>query len=139
MEERRSAENAALRELVDALKDFIAARDALWSLGFFDRLFRFSRCVAMLNRYDAARERVRNAIKAVWDAGGQERPAASECMDGPELSGDLPAQPPTRLISLEEFEMLMDRPAILKNRPQVPNGSGAAGSAGPRRNNLGGE
>lgn len=125
MEERRSAENAALRELVNALKDFIAARDALWSLGFFDRLFRFSRCIAMLNRYDAARERVRNAIIAVWEAGGPERPSESGQADGPEPSADRPAQPTVPLISLEEFEMLMDRPAILKKRPRVPSSSGA--------------
>lgn len=124
MEERRSAENAALRELVNALKDFIAARDALWSLGFFDRLFRFSRCVVMLNRYDAARERVRNAIHAVWEAAGPERVSAPEHAGGPEPSASLPPQPATPLISLEEFEMLMDRPAILKKRPQAQRGSG---------------
>ena len=112
--ERRADENKALRELVDALKDFIAARDALWSLGFFDRIFRFERCVGILNRYDAARNTVRNTVLAVKEATAAAREAA-----GTEAEpGDAAPRTPKPLVTLEEFEMLLGKPAILKKRPQ---------------------
>lgn len=112
--ERRSAENKALRELVDALKEFIAARDSLWTLGFFDRIFRFSRCVAMLNRYDTARERVRAAVKDVKESA---ETTAMEHFAKPDMPEETPAAPGRSLVSMEEFEMLLGKPAILKKRP----------------------
>ncbi|CAK7057309.1 MAG: hypothetical protein DELT_01290 [Desulfovibrio sp.] len=63
--ERRKSENAALRELVGALKNVINARDALWSLGLFDRIFRFDKCREIFNEYDAALLAVRNAVHGV--------------------------------------------------------------------------
>ncbi|MCC8194503.1 MAG: hypothetical protein LIP28_07660 [Deltaproteobacteria bacterium] len=114
MEERRSDENRALRQLVDALKEYIAARDSLWSLGFFDRIFRFTRCVAMLNRYDTARERVRSAVKDVKEAA---ETAAMETVSRIEVMEEPPTAEAKSLVSMEEFEMLLGKPAILKKRP----------------------
>ncbi len=109
--ERRTDENKALRELVDSLKDFIAARDSLWSLGFFDRIFRFSRCIAMLNRYDLAWMRVAAAVRAVQAAGASQSEAKK-----PDTGKKSPAPGNRPLLSMEEFEMLLGKPAILKKR-----------------------
>lgn len=38
--DRRKTENALLRQLVDAFKRYLVARDAIWSLSFLDRLLR---------------------------------------------------------------------------------------------------
>ncbi|SBW09373.1 hypothetical protein KL86DPRO_50150 [uncultured delta proteobacterium] len=138
--ERRSSENKALRELVDALKEYITVRDSLWTLGFFDRIFRFSRCVAMLNRYDTARERVRAAIRDVKETAeaavleNQARPEAGEDA----FAEKTPALAARSLVSMEEFEMLLGKPAILKKRspqrePQRGSGVRPAGLPPPPR------
>ena len=113
-QERRIDENRALRELVDALKEFIAARDALWTLGFFDRIFRFARCVGMLNRYDTARDRVRTAVKEVRESAGAAVPENPAKTGMQEESAPAAAR---SLVSMEEFEMLLGKPSILKKRP----------------------
>lgn len=105
-EERRKSENAALRELIDALRDFIAARDALWSLSFFDRLFRFEKCRGVISAYDHASVQVRNSIRAVMEAskdssGNREKVETST----PSLSG---------LLSVDEFDLLLGRPRQAK-------------------------
>lgn len=104
--ERRKSENTALRELIDALKKVINARDALWSLGFFDRLLRFDKCRSVFNEYDDAMLAVRNAVSGVMEASVQ-----------PE---DLPAPPPNpgrgraTTITMEEFEVLLGKPRSLR-------------------------
>lgn len=111
-DERRTDENKALRQLVDASREYIAARDALWSLSFFCRIFWFRRCVDTLNRYDAARDNVRNALQAVKKATA----ARAETGTDTEARGDAHQNPPP-FISLEEFEMLLDKPFVLRRRP----------------------
>lgn len=120
--ERRNSENKALRELVDALKEYITARDSLWTLGFFDRIFRFSRCVGMLNHYDKTRERVRTAIREVKEAA---ETAAQENQAKPDTAEDALAEKPVSapggsLVSMEEFEMLLGKPAILRKHSPRP-------------------
>lgn len=97
--ERRKSENTALRELIDALKKVINARDALWSLGFFDRLFRFDKCRAVFNEYDDAMLAVRNAVNGVMEASAHAEPAP------PETGKHRPAT-----ITMEEFEVLLGKP-----------------------------
>lgn len=113
--ERRAAENAALRELVNALKEFIAARDALWTLGFFDRIFHFSRCITVLNRYDQAQERVRSALQDVRRASMPESPPRR----GLVAEKASPSSAPR--LSEEELEMLLGKSASAK--PSPPNAS----------------
>lgn len=111
-DERRADENKALRQLVDASREYTAARDALWSLGLFSRIFYFRRCVDTLNRYDEARDNVRNALQAVKEASA----ARAEAGRDTEIRGDA-TQPP--FISLEEFEMLLGKPSVLRKRPPL--------------------
>ena len=120
--ERRKLENAALRELLNALKQFIAARDALWSLRFFDRLFRLDKCRAVFDSYDAASNAMRNAIEAVKTV----TEAAADCFEesGAEEAGykgseDAPyPAPEPPLVSMEEFELLLGKPRLAPRSPQ---------------------
>lgn len=66
--ERRKTENTALRELVDALKEFVDARDRLWTLGLVDRLFRKGKCRDSIRRYDASLRQLREAIEGLMSA-----------------------------------------------------------------------
>lgn len=50
--ERRKTKNIALRELVNALRGFVEARDCLWSFGLTDRLFGRGNRRESLRRYD---------------------------------------------------------------------------------------
>ena len=104
--ERRYQENKALRELVDALREFIAARDGLWTLGFLDRVFHREKYLAVLKNYDFAGIRVRNAILKLKTV-----PASPKT--GGSSSSNMARSP---LISLEEFEVLLGRPALQKHR-----------------------
>jgi len=103
--ERRKPENAALRELVSALRDVINTRDALWALSSFDRLFRFDKCRTVLNEYDEANARVYNAIQAV-------KPSDDDVPFGepPERESAEGASAP--LVSTEEFEMLLGKQGL---------------------------
>ena len=97
--DRRQHENTALRELVDALKTVIAARDDMWTLSVIDRFFRLDKYKKVLSDYDEAMQGVRNAIQSVVAAS---RPAQHE---------NLPAKPMAKPeISLEEFEVLLGKP-----------------------------
>ncbi len=82
------------------------------ALGFFDRIFRFARCIEMLNRYDASRNKVHNAVQAVKKSGGVAKAG------GPEVDKDATSRSSQPLVTLEEFDILLGKPAILKNRPQ---------------------
>ena len=93
--ERRKTENAALRELISALKTFVDARDCVWTLSSMDRLFRRDRCRDTLRNYDRALGALREAIGGLM--------AASR---GP--LADAEAGRPPALISVEEFRMLME-------------------------------
>ena len=98
MEDRRMVENTLLRELVDAMAEFMKARDALWSLGIFDRLFRAEKCRTIINEYDLAARKVREAIRTLsklTKSGGPDAP--------------IPDSQVGRLVSEEEFEMLIGK------------------------------
>lgn len=94
--DRRMAENASLRELVDALKYFLAARDDIWSLGFFDRLFNTKRRREVYARYDYAALAVKSVILGMSKMRGPQS----------EFAGGEP------LISMEEFDALMSKPDL---------------------------
>lgn len=100
--ERRRQENTDVRTLVDCLKAYVDARDAIWSLRFFDKLFRADKCRRIMNEYDNALRSLRGSIKNFIDRGGEERPKAAPGPSAP-LS--------TALISEEELDMLLGRPA----------------------------
>lgn len=102
--ERRKTENAALRELVDALKGFVDARDSLWTLGFFDRVFRKDKCRDAIRRYDGSLRHLREAIGALMLASRARAASQDE-----ERDMALPPSGPTdALISHEEFTMLLN-------------------------------
>lgn len=63
--DRRLAENAMLRSLVDALKMFIASRDAIWALRYFDRLLRTKKYHNAYQDYDEASAKVNALIRAM--------------------------------------------------------------------------
>lgn len=63
--DRRLAENALLRQLVDALKLFIAARDAIWSLNAFDRFFNTTKYKQAYAEYDECSAAVNGLIRAM--------------------------------------------------------------------------
>lgn len=92
--DRRIAENALLRKLVDALKNFIAARDTIWALSFWDRMFRPAKCEQVFASYEQASLAVKEAIKDMSIIKMQPGDSARY----------------QSLISMEEFEALMDRP-----------------------------
>lgn len=93
--DRRIAENALLRELVNALQAYIAARDAVWALNFWDRCFRKEKCRRVFVAYDAAADALKNSIRMMSKSRRSSRT-------------DLAKYEP--LISLEEFEALMNEP-----------------------------
>ena len=105
--ERRKSENAAMRDMVDAMKDFVAARDSLWSLGIFDRLFRFEKYRKVIDNYDNAIFAMRNAVRALTEA----------TASSPE-TGEPASKPKPPLVSMEEFEMLLGKPEIVKKLPK---------------------
>lgn len=109
--DQQAKENKALRDLVDALKAFIAARDNLWSLNFFDRIFHFGKCREILHEYDASRDKVHSAILTLKEI--TESPTLLEKKDLAEKSSDAMAP----VVTLEEFEMLLGKPSILKKAP----------------------
>lgn len=108
LDERRKKENTALRDLVDALKRLIDARDALWALSIVDRLFRPQKCRAVFNAYDYARELVQRAVRAVMQAS-----AVRE--ENPEHPLPRSREP---LISMEEFNVLLGKPQLLRKVPR---------------------
>lgn len=63
--DRRLSENALLRKLVDALKLFIAARDAIWALGFLDRFFCTTKYKKAYADYDDASTSVNAIIRTM--------------------------------------------------------------------------
>ena len=107
-QERRKSENAAMRGMVDAMKNFVAARDALWSLGILDRLFRFEKYRSVIDNYDNAISAMRNAMRAVTQASAK----------GGEKAGQK-SEPTPQVISVEEFEMLLGKPEIVKKLPKT--------------------
>lgn len=112
--ERRTAENRALREMVDAVNEFVAVRDEFWSLGLLDKLLRPGRCAAVLTRYETTKARMRAAIGQAKETAG-----VAARGDRPEnaATGQKTAQLQSGgLISMEELEMLLGTPPILKNR-----------------------
>ena len=116
--ERRIAENAPLRELVDALQAYIAARDAVWALGFWDRLFRKERCRQVFSKYDQAADTLRNAIRMM---------SKSRRSTRSELAKYEP------LISMEEFEALMNKPG----EQDMPRQTGSEDARGENANKRG--
>lgn len=109
-EERRKSENTALRELVDALRTVITARDGLWSLSVMDRLFRPEKYRQTIAAYDNALQGVRSAIQAVMSASRQQPPEHNLPM--------LKEADPRTGISLEEFEFLLGKPGRNKKAPE---------------------
>ena len=101
--ERRKTENAALRELISALKVFVDARDCVWTLGAADRLFRRERCRDTLQNYDKAMGALREAIVGLMSASR-----------GPVADTKAERQP--ALISVEEFRMLLEEPGDGRRR-----------------------
>lgn len=101
--ERRKTENAVVRELIDALKAFVDARDRVWALSAADRLFRRDRCRDTLQQYDRAMGMLRDAVGGLMAA-------ARAQADNPEAEQSL------ALISVEEFRMLMEESAGDKHR-----------------------
>lgn len=93
--DRRIVENAPLRELVTALQAYIAARDAVWALNFWDRCFRKEKCRRVFVAYDAAADALKNSIRMM---------SKSRRSSRVEIAKYEP------LISLEEFEALMNEP-----------------------------
>ena len=85
--ERRLAENLQLRILVDALKTFIAARDAIWSLSFYDQIFRTKKYIKAYTDYEVATEVISTFIRSMAKTGNADS-----------------SQP---VISSEEFDALM--------------------------------
>jgi hypothetical protein len=67
--ERRLAENAQLRKLVDALKTFIAARDAIWSLNFYDQIFRTKKYTKAYAEYEVATNAISTFIRSMAKTG----------------------------------------------------------------------
>ena len=63
--DRRLSENAMLRKLVDAIKVFISARDAIWTLGSIDRIFRTKRYSKVYTEYEEATATVNTVIRAM--------------------------------------------------------------------------
>lgn len=107
--DRRKFENSALRDLVEALKKSIDARDALWALGFFDRLFRRDKCRAVFNEYDIALLAVRNAVRGVINETVCRKEAAGKrARSAPVETEPLPPLPPS--VTVEEFEVLLGKP-----------------------------
>lgn len=97
--ERRETKNAALRELVDALKGFVEARDRLWSFDLADCLFYRDRRRDSLRRYDDSLRLLTAAIEGLLVvARGQ---GALPDKDAPHAS----------LLSHDEFKMLLGEPS----------------------------
>ena len=67
--EKRLAENAQLRKLVDALKTFIAARDAIWSLGFYDQIFRTKKYIKVYAEYEVTTDAISTLIRGMAKTG----------------------------------------------------------------------
>ena len=63
--EKRLAENAKLRKLVDAIQTFIAARDAIWSLGFYDQIFRTKKYTKVYADYEVAADDISTFIRSM--------------------------------------------------------------------------
>lgn len=107
--DRRKFENTAMRDLVEALKKNIDARDALWSLGFFDRLFRRDKCRAVFNEYDVALLAVRDAVRGVINETVCRGEATGKrTRSAPVETGPLLPLPPS--VTVEEFEVLLGKP-----------------------------
>lgn len=110
---QQNNENEALYKFLEVAKEYLAARDALWSLGLFNRIFRFGRCVDLLNQYDEAKENVRSAFQEIQNI--------ITAQAGADIVGEKNT-PRNRasLLTVEEFEVLLNKPPILRNRSPLP-------------------
>jgi hypothetical protein len=118
--DRRKASNALLRELVNALKRFTAARDAMWELSLFDRIFRMDKCEQALMAHEAAAADLKKTIQAMARAGSA-RTAASRG------NGQAATEP---LITPEELEALLSPNGLLD--PAIPDRPEAAPARQPQ-------
>jgi hypothetical protein len=107
--DRRKASNALLRELVNALKRFTAARDAMWELSLFDRIFRMDKCEQALMAHEDAAADLKKTIQAMARAGNARMPASLQ-------NGQAASEP---LITPEELEALLSPNGLLD---PVPSG-----------------
>jgi hypothetical protein len=107
--DRRKASNALLRELVNALKRFTAARDAMWDLSLFDRIFRMDKCEQALMAHEAAVADLKKTIQAMARAGSAQAAASRR-------SDQVAAEP---LITPEELEALLSPNGLLD--PDTPD------------------
>lgn len=106
---QQNNENIALHKFIVAARKYVTARDALWSLGLFDRIFRSWRCVDALNLYDEAKDNVRAAFQEVKDV--------TIAKTGADIVGKKEPPPkPCPILTVDEFEMLLNKPPILRSR-----------------------